>query len=185
MPFKKALVRDLLEECKNLLLKNETSTINSLTNCTDSQQTEESSPPATAINVTKDTKLRLVEIVGCKVNRILKEDLCIETLEGQLSTKSYRIEQILDDELKLNQKELLLPIAHFTKEIYATFGIPFLMKVRHGEPYKDIKQRIQRRLEVGEKEFSTVRSYLKEFKCNFFMFLLFLVSFCVNYNGKC
>ena len=84
--------------------------------------------------------------------------MCIDALENQLSTKSYRIEQVLDDELKICQNELLLPIAHFTKEIYATYGIPFLMKVRQGEPYKDIKQRIQKRLEVGDKEFLTVIS---------------------------
>ena len=143
-------MKDLLEECKTLLLHNQTSTINSYTN-NEQQQVE-----TTIINIPKDAKLRLIEIVGSKINRILKEDLCIETLEGQLSTKSYRIEQILEDELKLNQNELLLPIAHFTKEIYATFGTPFLMKVRQGEPYNDIKQRIQKRLEVGDKEFATV-----------------------------
>lgn len=147
LPFKKALVRDLLEECKNLLLHNQTSTINSLTNNSTStspevlsqQQQNESSPnqqqqavvASNQIVISKDSKLRLIEIVGSKINRVLKEDLCIETLENQLSTKSYRIEQVSEEELKLSQNELLLPIAHFTKEIYATFGIPFLMKVRH------------------------------------------------------
>ena len=176
MPFKKALVKDLLEECKNLLLHNQTSTINSLTTNSNSnspdnssclQQNDSPSPPPQSvaasnnnnnniISISKESKLRLIEIVGSKINRILKDDLSIDTLENQLSTKSYRIEQVLDDELKISQNELLLPIAHFTKEIYATFGIPFLMKVRQGEPYKDIKQRIQKRLEVGDKEFSTV-----------------------------
>jgi hypothetical protein len=150
LPFKKALVKDLLEECKNLLLHNQTSTINSLitnsnSNSPDSSSLQQNDAASNnnnnIISISKESKLRLIEI-GCrKISRILNDNLSIDTLENQLSTKSYRFEQVLDDELEVSQNELLLPIAHFTKEIYATFGIPFLMKVRQGEPYKDIKQR--------------------------------------------
>ena len=81
--------------------------------------------------------------------------------------KYYRVEQILPEEYSvLNSsltgsngninEEYLLPVAHFTKEIYATFGSPFLLKIKHNEPFKEIKKRIQRKLDVNDKEFLTV-----------------------------
>ena len=56
-------------------------------------------------------------------------------------------------------EEFLLGVAHFTKEIYATFGTPFFFKCKQGELFKDIKQRIQKKLDVSEKEFATVRLF--------------------------
>lgn len=93
-------------------------------------QQQQPQTQANDISITKETKLRLIEIVGCKIGRIFKEDLCIEAFENQLSNKTYRIEPVMDEELTLQKDELLLPIAHFNKEIYATFGTPFLMKVK-------------------------------------------------------
>jgi ubiquitin carboxyl-terminal hydrolase 7 len=104
-------------------------------------------------------RLRLVEIVGLRVHRIFREDIQIETFEkGQSSTnKSYRVEQILTEEMALDPvSDYLLPIAHFNREVYATFGSPFLLKVKLGEPFKDIRARIQRRLDVPYKDFKTV-----------------------------
>jgi ubiquitin carboxyl-terminal hydrolase 7 len=111
-------------------------------------------------------RLRLVEIVGSRVHRIFREDIQIETLENAESSKnkSYRVERILAEEMALATgtalgnpgSDYLLPIAHFNKEVYATFGAPFLLKVKLGEPFKDIKARIQRRLDVPDKDFTTV-----------------------------
>lgn len=73
-------------------------------------------------------RLRLIEIVGSRVHRTFREEILIETLENaQLSTnKYYRVEQIMPEEMSLvNGVDYLLPIAHFNKEIYATFGSPF------------------------------------------------------------
>lgn len=148
MPFKKATVKELLNECKSELLTLELIT-NDLVN-----------------NVDVPFKLRLVEIVASKMHRIFKEDVLIEQLETQTTNKVYRVEQIPVDELNLNNSltvsvnkgdEYLLGVAHFTKEIYATFGTPFYLKVKQGELFKDIKQRIQKKLDVGDKEFLTYR----------------------------
>lgn len=136
MPLKKANVKDLLNEARGELLKEELVT---------REQFEDQA------NFT----LRFVEIVGSKIHRIFKEETSIETLDSLQANKSYRVEQILPEEL-LKENEYLLPVAHFSKEIYATFGSPFLLKVRMGEPFKDIKQRIQKKLEVQDKEFATV-----------------------------
>lgn len=147
MPFKKASVKELLSECRGELLKEELITHQDF-------------------NSFDQFRLRLVEIVASRLQRVIKEDLLIETLENQMANKAYRVEQVLPEEIALNNnltfnvsegEEYLLPIAHFTKEIYATFGSPFLLKIRQGELFKDIKQRIQRRLDVNDKEFTTYR----------------------------
>lgn len=41
----------------------------------------------------------------------------------------YRVEEIPKDEMELNENELLVPVNHFSKEIYSTFGTPFLIKI--------------------------------------------------------
>jgi len=108
-------------------------------------------------------QLRLEEIVGSKIHRVFKNEISIETLDPQQANKSYRIEQIQPGEAEIGVGEYLLPVAHFSKEIYATFGTPFLLKIRLGEPFVDIKARIQKRLEVLDKEFSTVSRRIRVF----------------------
>lgn len=44
---------------------------------------------------------------------------------------SYRVEEIPRDELELKENELLVPVNHFSKEVYSTFGTPFLIKIIH------------------------------------------------------
>lgn len=43
----------------------------------------------------------------------------------------YRVEEVPKDELELNENELLVPVNHFSKEVYSTFGTPFLIKIVH------------------------------------------------------
>lgn len=138
MPHKKASVKDLLTECRSELFKEQLIT---------KEQYED----------TNGFKLRLEEIVGSKIHRIFKNEISIETLDPQQANKSYRIEQVQPEEALMADGEYLLPVAHFSKEIYATFGTPFLLKIRLGEPFRDIKARIQKRLEVLDKEFLTYR----------------------------
>ena len=150
MPFKKATVKELLNECKNELINLELI-------------------PSEANAIDHSFKLRLAEVVACKMHRIFKEDVLIETLETSTPNKVFRVEQIPVDELNINVnnmtvnvnkgEEFLLGVAHFTKEIYATFGTPFFFKCKQGELFKDIKQRIQKKLDVSDKEFATVRFF--------------------------
>ena len=146
MPLKKSNVKEMLVECRKELLK-------------ESLITQEE------YDDEKGFKLRLIEIAGHKISRIYKEETPFETLDStQMSAnKMYRVEQILPDELELLSKasgqdgDYLLPVAHFSKEVYATFGAPFLIRVKMGELFKDVKQRIQKRLDVNEKDFAAYR----------------------------
>jgi len=42
-----------------------------------------------------------------------------------------RIEEIPRDEVNLADDEMLIPVAHFHKDIFSSFGIPFFIKVKH------------------------------------------------------
>jgi hypothetical protein len=57
-----------------------------------------------------------------------------------------RIEEIPPDELNLAEDELLVPVAHFSKDVYATFGTPFVVKVKHVSTHF-----------ISSKYFSTIR----------------------------
>lgn len=74
--------------------------------------------------------LRLLEIVSCKINHIIPNDIILECL-NPAGTKSYRVEEIPNDQVKLEPNEFLLPVAHFQKESYQTYGVPFLLKVKN------------------------------------------------------
>lgn len=91
-------------------------------------------------NEDSSRQLRLLEIVSCKINHIIPNDIILECL-NPAGTKGYRIEEIPKDQLKLEPNEFLLPVAHFQKEIYQTFGTPFLLKVKH--VIKQISSNIQ------------------------------------------
>ena len=84
------------------------------------------------IDFTDDSarQFRLLEIVSCKINHIIPNDIILECL-NPAGTKSYRIEEIPNDQAKLEPNEFLLPVAHFQKETYKTFGVPFLLKIKH------------------------------------------------------
>lgn len=96
-------------------------------------------------------KLRLTEVSSSRVSMGPKEDTPLEQL-GTTATKVYRIEEVPQDELLLGEDEMLVSCAHFHKEIFSTFGIPFLIKLKNNEPFTKVKERIQKRLAVPEKE---------------------------------
>lgn len=95
--------------------------------------------------------------------------------------------------------EMLIPVAHFHKEVFGTFGIPFLLKIRQvgehlrqlqcssgwfpplftpvsptptlqGEPFREVMRRIQTMLDIQEKEFEKVRVLLGTQHLPFFAF---------------
>lgn len=75
-------------------------------------------------------KLRILEI-NC--NKLLPgpgDDVPLDNLNSS-GTKLYRIEEIPNDELHLAEGELLVPVAHFHKDVFSTFGIPFFFKIKN------------------------------------------------------
>lgn len=71
---------------------------------------------------------------------------------------TYRFEEIPHDELNLGPDEMLVPVSHFFKDVYSVFGIPFFIRIKQSEPYARLKERIQKRLAVPDKEWEKVSS---------------------------
>ncbi|XP_076458949.1 ubiquitin carboxyl-terminal hydrolase 7-like isoform X2 [Babylonia areolata] len=97
-------------------------------------------------------KLRLLEIISYKILAVQQEDTPLEQLIAG-GARTFRVEEVPADETSLHEDEMLVPVAHFSKEVYQTFGIPFLIKIKDNEPFGKVKERIQKRVEVPEKEF--------------------------------
>lgn len=70
--------------------------------------------------------------------------------------KTYRIEEIPRDEINLPEDELLIPVSHFYKDVYNAFGIPFYIKIKQGEQFAAVKERLQKKLGVSDKEWEKV-----------------------------
>lgn len=123
-PNRNSYVSDLLEECRKKM------------------------------KIPEGKKLRLLEVVGNKIQTIIPTDKALEDLSpfGQAS-KSFRIEIVPEDQLQLNDDEALICTVHFHKEIYNTFGIPALIKVKTGESFRDIRDRIQKSMEIPDDVF--------------------------------
>lgn len=102
-------------------------------------------------------RLRISVISGHKIMPGPSEDTQLHNLhpgnENLNSQKIYRLEEIPLDELEIGPNEMLIPVSHFYKEVYNTFGTPFFIKVSQDEPFSSIKSRIQKRLNVPDKEF--------------------------------
>lgn len=58
--------------------------------------------------------------------------------------------------MNLTDEEILIPVSHFYKNVHDLFGIPFFVKAVHGEPFYQLKTRIQNKLGVAEKEWEKV-----------------------------
>lgn len=68
----------------------------------------------------------------------------------------YRFEEIPSSELHLTEDEMLIPVSHFYKNVLDVFGIPFFIKIKQGEPFGVLKERIQNKLAVPDKEWEKV-----------------------------
>lgn len=95
-------------------------------------------------------KLRLLELSSSRLMTALDENSPLDALSTH---KIFRVEEIPKDEVNLTDDEYLVPVAHFHKDIYSTFGVPFLLKLKNKETFASVKERIRQKLEVSEKEF--------------------------------
>lgn len=75
------------------------------------------------------------------------------TMTSPSNAKFLRIEEIPMDEMNIDeQMEALVPVIHFYKNLFTTFGVPLLIKVCDQETYKDVKNRIQKKLNISQYE---------------------------------
>ncbi|CAH2236828.1 jg8579 [Pararge aegeria aegeria] len=96
-------------------------------------------------------RLRIVEVSCHKVLPGPEPELTLDQVTIS-PPRLYRIEEIPRDEVNLSEDEILVPCAHFHKQVYATFGIPFYARVKHHEPFQALKDRLQQKLDIPDKE---------------------------------
>ncbi|KAL3338231.1 hypothetical protein AABB24_030400 [Solanum stoloniferum] len=105
-----------------------------------------------------DAELRLLEVFYHKIYKIFPLDERIENINDQYWT--LRAEEIPEEEKSLDPHSLLIHVYHFMKytaqnqaEIH-NFGEPFLLVIHEGETLTEVKARIQKKLQVSDREFS-------------------------------
>ncbi|PAA90249.1 hypothetical protein BOX15_Mlig023590g1, partial [Macrostomum lignano] len=94
-------------------------------------------------------RLRLLEVSHSRIFSEHSRDLPLIRLQP---SKSLRAEEVPPDELQVGPNELVVYAAHFNKDTYNQFGVPFTVKIRDGEQFSALKSRIQKRLEVPDSE---------------------------------
>ncbi|XP_017492273.1 PREDICTED: ubiquitin carboxyl-terminal hydrolase 7-like [Rhagoletis zephyria] len=95
---------------------------------------------------------RLLEIYRCKINRVIFDDTKFESINPD-KYLSYRVDEIPYDQVKMEPNEFLIPLIHFEKNCYRTFGVPFLIKVKDKESFVTVKEQIRKKLDVSDEEF--------------------------------
>ena len=63
--------------------------------------------------------------------------------------KCYRLEVIPGDQEELEEGDILVPVAHFSQQVYSTFGSPFLILLSQGDTVGTLKKKIQNKLGVS------------------------------------
>uniref|UniRef100_A0A2P2I3R0 Ubiquitin carboxyl-terminal hydrolase 7 n=1 Tax=Hirondellea gigas TaxID=1518452 RepID=A0A2P2I3R0_9CRUS len=107
-------------------------------------------------SLASNAKLRLVEISSFKITSVPSETMSLDTLTSA-GTRTFRVEEVPAGEQPIADDEMLVPAAHFHKEAFSTFGTPFLMKIKQGESVVGLRERIQKKLDVPDKEFEKYR----------------------------
>ncbi|XP_065658399.1 ubiquitin carboxyl-terminal hydrolase 7 isoform X4 [Hydra vulgaris] len=111
---------------------------------------------AKVVETVDTTALRLVEISASKIQRIVPSTTLLDSLVQQ-SQKNYRIEEIPREELSDDNRSLLVPVMHFQKEAYTSFGTPFYIKISEGETLGSLQDRVRKKINMPEKEFDKMK----------------------------
>lgn len=95
-------------------------------------------------------------VLTFRLHIFVKTDLQSPGETNMANQKTYRIEEIPRDEINLSEDELLIPVSHFYKDVFSAFGIPFYIKIKQGEQFAAVKERLQKKLGVSDKEWEKV-----------------------------
>ncbi|KNC51539.1 nc protein [Thecamonas trahens ATCC 50062] len=74
-----------------------------------------------------------------------------------------RVEPVPADEIDVPAGSKAMFFNHFVKSIHHTFGTPFMMYLRPGEPVADLKARVKARFAIPDEDFAAWKFYLVSF----------------------
>ncbi|XP_050281147.1 ubiquitin C-terminal hydrolase 12-like isoform X18 [Quercus robur] len=105
-----------------------------------------------------NAELRLLEVFYHKIYKIFPLSEKIENINDQYWT--LRAEEVPEEEKNLGPHDRLIHVYHFMKDTaqnqvqVQNFGEPFFLVIREGETLAEVKERIQKKLQVPDEEFS-------------------------------
>nr|XP_023929869.1 ubiquitin carboxyl-terminal hydrolase 12-like isoform X9 [Quercus suber] len=104
-----------------------------------------------------NAELRLLEVFYHKIYKIFPLSEKIENINDQYWT--LRAEEVPEEEKNLGPHDRLIHVYHFMKDtaqnqVVQNFGEPFFLVIREGETLAEVKERIQKKLQVPDEEFS-------------------------------
>ena len=67
-----------------------------------------------------------------------------------------RIEEIPNDQANVEEGEHLIPVVHFETTMASIFGVSFFVKIKVGQKFGEIKQKLKEFMTVSDEEFSIV-----------------------------
>ncbi|CAK9212347.1 unnamed protein product [Sphagnum troendelagicum] len=102
-------------------------------------------------------ELRILEVFYHKIYKIFPSNEKIENINDQYWT--LRAEEIPEEEKELGPQERLIHVYHFTRDasqnhMVQNFGEPFFLVMRDNETLGEVKERIQKKLQVPDEEFA-------------------------------
>ena len=68
-------------------------------------------------------------MISNKIFAVQQADALLECI-NTTGSKVYRVEEVPVDEVDLAEDEVLVPVAHFNKDVFCTFGTPFFIKLK-------------------------------------------------------
>ncbi|PIK35425.1 putative ubiquitin carboxyl-terminal hydrolase 7 [Apostichopus japonicus] len=145
--FKCVWVNSKLKEEDLVLYPNRTDTV---------QQLLDAAARSLQLSDRGSGKLRLLDLTSNKILSQIPGEAFIESLNTS-TTKTFRIEEVPMDQLSIGADEILVPVAHFQKELFNTFGTPFYIKVKIDEPFTDVKDKVRQQLDISEKEMEKIK----------------------------
>ncbi|KAK7839224.1 ubiquitin carboxyl-terminal hydrolase 12 [Quercus suber] len=105
-----------------------------------------------------NAELRLLEVFYHKIYKVFPPSEKIENINDQYWT--LRAEEIPEEEKNLGPHDRLIHVYHFTKDTaqnqlqIQNFGEPFFLVIHEGETLAEIKERIQKKLQIPDEEFA-------------------------------
>ncbi|CAK9866222.1 unnamed protein product [Sphagnum jensenii] len=103
-----------------------------------------------------NAELRILEVFYHKIYKIFPSNEKIENINDQYWT--LRAEEIPDEETELGSQDRLIHVYHFNHDSspnhVQNFGEPFFLVIREDETLGEVKERLQKKLQVPDEEFA-------------------------------
>ncbi|KAI9758437.1 MAG: hypothetical protein M4579_003067 [Chaenotheca gracillima] len=100
------------------------------------------------------SQIRLFEAHGYKIHKELQEDFSVASVNDFVTVYAEKMPQ---EELEAGKDDRFISAFHFSKEPSKAHGIPFIFLVKAGEPFKETKNRLEKRTGIKGKQLEKIK----------------------------